>query len=150
MKMISTDKLIIRDAGIADIEALALLMTDLGYPTSVADMQTRFEMIIAHQDYKTIIAELNDEVVGMAGLCKGIYYEMNGLYMRITAFVVKQNYRGMGIGKQLINAAEAWATEQGLHTILINSGNREERLASHEFYRKMGYDVKSLGFVKKL
>jgi len=36
--MISKDKLSIRNAGIADIEALALLMTDLGYPTSVFNL----------------------------------------------------------------------------------------------------------------
>jgi len=56
----------------------------------------------------------------------------------------------MGIGRQLIAAAENWAVEQGLNTVIINSGNREERLASHAFYGEMGYSVKSLGFVKKL
>lgn len=125
-------------------------MTDLGYPTTVGEMEIRFTNIAAHADYKTILAVLNDEVVGMAGLSKGIYYEMDGLYMRIAAFVVKQNYRAMGIGKQLLKASENWAADQGLHTILINSGNRKERLVSHKFYRKMGYNVKSFGFVKKL
>ncbi len=142
--------LIIRDASVEDIEALSLLMDDLGYPTDAGQMQTRFNKINPHPDYKTIVAELNDEVVGMAGLCKGIFYEMDGLYMRILAFVVKENCRKMGIGKKLILAAEDWAIEQGLHTILINSGNRAERQASHLFYEQMGYSVKSSGFVKKL
>jgi len=148
--MILKDNLVIRDALVEDIEALTLLMADLGYPTSITDMQNRFESIAAHPDYKTIIAVLNYEVVGMAGLSKGIYYEMNGTYMRIVAFVVKQSYRKMGIGRQLISAAENWAIEQGLTTVIINSGNRDERLASHAFYGEMGYSVKSLGFVKKL
>ena len=148
--MLLKDNLTIRDALIEDIEALTLLMADLGYPTSITDMQNRFESIAAHPDYKTIIAVLNYEVVGMAGLSKGIYYEMNGTYMRIVAFVVKQSYRKMGIGRQLIAAAENWAVEQGLNTIIINSGNRDERLASHAFYGEMGYAIKSLGFVKKL
>jgi GNAT superfamily N-acetyltransferase len=144
------NKLIIRDAIIEDIEALTLLMADLGYPTSFTDMQARFKSIAAHTDYKTIVAVLNNEVVGMAGLSKGIYYEMNGTYMRILAFVVKQGYRNMGIGRQLITAAENWAVEQGLNTVIINSGNRDERLVSHAFYGEMGYAIKSLGFVKKL
>jgi len=148
--MLLKDNLTIRDALIEDIEALTLLMADLGYPTSITDMQTRFKSIAAHPDYKTIIAVLNYEVVGMAGLSKGIYYEMNGTYMRIVAFVVKQGCRNMGIGRQLISAAENWAIEQGLTTVIINSGNRDERLASHAFYGEMGYSVKSLGFVKKL
>jgi N-acetylglutamate synthase-like GNAT family acetyltransferase len=148
--MLSKDNLIIRDARIEDIQALALLMNDLGYPTNTGEMETRFNKINSHPDYKTIVAELNNEVVGMAGLCKGIYYEMDGLYMRILAFVVKESCRKMGIGKKLILAAENWAVEQGLKTILINSGNRVERQASHLFYEQMGYEVKSSGFVKKL
>jgi len=148
--MLLKGNLIIRDALVEDIEALTLLMADLGYPTSVTDMKARFESIAAHPDYKTIVAVLDNEVVGMAGLCKGIYYEMNGTYMRILAFVVKQDYRNMGIGRQLIAVAENWAVEQGLNIVIINSGNRDERLASHAFYHEMGYAIKSLGFVKKL
>lgn len=148
--MILEDNLILRDACIEDIQTLTLLMNDLGYPTNVKQMQARFDKINFHPDYKTIVAELNGEVVGMVGLCKGIFYETDGLYMRILAFVVKESCRKMGIGKKIILAAEGWAVEQGLHTILINSGNREERQASHLFYEQMGYEVKSLGFVKKL
>ncbi len=140
----------IRDAQERDIEELALLMTDLGYPTSVADMQTRFRNIAQHPDYWTVVARAGDEIVGMAGLSKGIYYEMNGMYMRILAFVVKQNSRKMGVGRMLIAASEALAVEQGLKKIIVHSGNRDERQAAHAFYQKMGYEVKSSGFVKEL
>jgi GNAT superfamily N-acetyltransferase len=145
-----TDQVIIRDAHAGDIEELTLLMTDLGYPATLAEMQVRFKNIFAHPDYRTIIAVMGDEIVGMAGLCKGIYYEKNGLYLRIVVFVVKQSRRELGIGRILIKASEDWALEQGLNTVLINSGNRDERKAAHAFYKKMGYAVKSSGFVKEL
>ena len=148
--MLSTEKVIIRDACVNDIEELTLLMTDLGYPASVAEMQTRFKNIFAHPDYRTIIAVVNNEIVGMAGLFKGIYYEKNGSYMRILAFVVKETSRKSGIGQLLIKASEDWAFEQGLNSVLISSGNRDERKAAHAFYQKMGYAVKSSGFVKEL
>ena len=148
--MLSTEKVIIRDACVDDIEELTLLMTDLGYPASVAEMQTRFKNIFAHPDYRTIIAVIGNEIVGMSGLCKGLYYEKNGLYLRILVFVVKKNQRELGIGRILIKASEDWATKQGLNTVLINSGNRNERKAAHAFYQKMGYAVKSSGFVKEL
>ena len=148
--MILTENVIIRDACVDDIEELTLLMTDLGYPASVAEMQTRFKNIFAHPDYRTIIAVIGDEIVGMSGLCKGLYYEKNGLYLRILVFVVKKNRRELGIGRILIKASEDCATEQGLNTVLINSGNRDERKAAHAFYQKMGYAVKSSGFVKEL
>jgi GNAT superfamily N-acetyltransferase len=140
----------VRDADKEDISALADLMTELGYQTSVDQMHLRFNRIAAHSDYKTIVAVLNDEVVGMAGLAKGIYYEKNGSYLRIVALVVKSAHRGQGVGKFLLDAVEKWAIEQGLNTVLVNCGNREERKASHAFYEKMGYTVKSLGFIKQM
>ncbi len=143
-------QVIIRDAHDCDIEALTVLMNDLSYPTTVAEMRERFKSIVVHPDYRTILAVIDDEIVGMAGLHKGNFYEKNGMYLRILAFVVKQNIRNKGIGKILIKASEDWAVEQGLHTIIINSGNRDDRKVAHVFYHKMGYTIKSSGFVKQL
>ena len=108
------------------------------------------QKISVHPDYKTIVAVSNNEIVGVAGLCKGIFYEMNGMYMRILVFIVKQNYRKGGIGRRLVRASEDWAIEQGLNTVLVNSGNRDERIDAHAFYKEMGYAIKSSGFVKRL
>jgi GNAT superfamily N-acetyltransferase len=143
-------QVIVRDARPEDVEELTSLMTDLGYPTTLEEFKVRFENISAHPDYRTIVAVANGEMVGMAGLSKNIFYEMNGNYMRILAFVVKKNSRKLGVGKILIEVAESWAREQELHTVVISSGNRAERDAAHVFYQKMGYAIKSSGFVKKL
>ena len=145
-----TSAIVIRDADVNDLAALTGLMTDLGYPATLEEFTGRFKHIAVHPDYKTIVALAGDELVGMAGLSKNIYYEANGMYLRILAFVVKQNCRELGIGRLLIEASEQWALEQGLTTVFINSGNRAERDAAHAFYKKMGYAIKSSGFVKKL
>lgn len=140
----------IRDANVDDIQEITLLMSDLGYPATAAEMRARFKDIFAHTDYRTILAVAGTEIVGMAGLAKGLYYEKSGNYLRILAFVVKQSSRNQGIGELLLKASEQWAVEQGLNTVLINSGNRDERKAAHAFYHKMGYVIKSSGFVKEL
>ncbi len=140
----------IRDAEFGDLQALTLLMNDLSYPTTLNEMEARFEKIAAHPDYKTILAIVNNEVVGMAGLMKGHYYEKNGDYLRILAFVVKQNTRNLGIGRTLIQAAESWAISEDLNSVAISSGNREDRIAAHAFYQKMGYAIRSSGFFKQL
>jgi GNAT superfamily N-acetyltransferase len=145
-----TGEVLVRDAHKGDLAELTALMTDLGYPATLPEFTVRFENISAHADYRTIVAVLNDEIVGMAGLSKNIFYEMNGLYMRILAFVVKREARNLGIGKILIEASEEWAKQQGLNAVVISSGNRQEREAAHVFYKKMGYAIKSSGFVKKL
>lgn len=86
----------------------------------------------------------------MAGLCTGLSNEYDGSYVRIAAFVVDLNYRRNGIGEKLIQQSESWARDQGAIVIALNSGNREERKGAHQFYLKMGYEVKSIGFGKSL
>ena len=49
--------------------------------------------------YHTLLASYEGKVVGMIGLLKGYYYEMDGCYVRIVALVVDPNYRNKGIGK---------------------------------------------------
>jgi GNAT superfamily N-acetyltransferase len=143
-------EIVIRDAHRDDLPQLTGLMTDLGYPSTLEEFTERFNNFSIHPDYKTLVVAVGDELVGMAGLSKNIFYEMNGAYMRILAFVVKKNSRNHGIATRLISACEAWAIAEGLNTVVISSGNRAERDAAHVFYQKMGYAIKSSGFVKKL
>jgi len=143
-------RIVIRDSVVSDVAELTLLINELGYYTLESEMKERYEIISTNPDYKTIVAVIGTEVVGMAGLCKGMFYEKNGMYMRILAFVVKQTWRNHGVGKILLVASEKWAIEQGLNMILLNSGNRDERNDAHAFYKEMGYTVKSSGYVKQL
>jgi GNAT superfamily N-acetyltransferase len=125
-------------------------LEQLGYPTSVEQMRIRFSNIQSNPSYHTLVAEYDGKVVGMVGLCIGVFYELDGSYVRIVAFVVDSNYRGKGIGKNLIQEAESWARRQGAIGIGINSGNRAERLIAHKFYMNLGYEEKSIGFAKNL
>ncbi|MGE7843025.1 GNAT family N-acetyltransferase [Lysinibacillus sp. NPDC093712] len=68
----------------------------------------------------------------------------------MQAFVVDHHYRRKGIGQKLLEAIEYWAVEQGASVIALNSGHREERNASHQFYRQQGFEGKSTGFIKQL
>lgn len=133
-----------------DIPQLASLMKQLGYPTTIESMELRFNNIESDLAYHILVAELNCEVVGMIGLYKGFFYEYDGSYVRIVAFVVDSNHRRKGIGKKRILETESWAKEQGAYGIGINSGNRPERIKAHNFYTKMGYEAKSIGFSKSL
>nr|WP_299095504.1 GNAT family N-acetyltransferase [uncultured Metabacillus sp.] len=142
--------MIIRKATIKDIPELVILMEQLGYPTSVDKMKLRFNAINNNPSYHTLVADLEGKVVGMTGLNTGLFYEYDGSYVWIVAFIVDTNYRRKGIGKKLIQEAECWAREQGAIAIALNSGNREERKDAHQFYLSMGYKAKSIGFGKSL
>ncbi|MEK4486337.1 GNAT family N-acetyltransferase [Psychrobacillus sp. FSL H8-0484] len=142
--------MIIREATLDDVSELALLMEQLGYPTSSENMQLRFNNIETKLNYHTLVAEYEGNIVGMVGLSINYTYEIDGSYARILAFVVNSSYRNKGIGTKLVQEAEEWASRQGAIAIALNSGNRPERIAAHKFYTYMGYEGKSTGFVKNL
>jgi len=144
------DQFIIRDARVDDVSQLSVLINHLGYPCTPEEAKTRFDNIGQHPDYRTLVITDGDLVIGLAGLAKCLWYEKNGTYVRILAFVVNEQYRGRGVGKQLIRAAEDWATELGCNAIVLSSGNRDERIAAHRFYKARGYEIKSSGFIKQL
>lgn len=141
--MISSN-LTIRQAIEKDIHALAALMDELGYPTSVDEMQKRFENISGHPDYETFVALVGDDIVGMVGLSKNLPYEKNGCCVCVLALVVNH------IGYALMEAAEAWAKQAGAYAMLLNSRRIEERKQAHLFYQKIGFEPLSVGFVKKI
>jgi predicted N-acetyltransferase YhbS len=145
-----TSEISIRTIENADFQQVANLMVELGYPTTIDEMQKRLKDIQAHGNYKTLVAVKNKEIVGMIGLVKNFMWEQNGCYIRIQALVVKQADRQSGVGKKLIEAAEIWANEKGASFIALNCGNRKEREAAHQFYPKIGFTAKSTGYIKYL
>jgi GNAT superfamily N-acetyltransferase len=138
----------LRPAGAADATVLAALMTELGYPTSAAQMFDRLEHLLSHSDYHTIVAAAAGQVVGLVGLGRGWYYEKDGSYVRLLALVVTAAQRGSGVGSALLRAGETWAVEQGAEAVVLNSG--EHRKDAHQFYEGMGYESTGLRFVKLL
>jgi GNAT superfamily N-acetyltransferase len=141
---------IVRDAKESDIPQLSILITQLGYPCTPDEVLARFINVNQHPDYRTMVVADGVRPIAMAGLMKGFWYEKNGSYLRILAFVVDEEYRGEGIGKMLIKAIEEWAATLGVNSIILSSGNRDERIGAHLFYQSLGYEIKSSGFIKQL
>lgn len=146
----SEQNVIIRHATNADVPALALLMNELGYPTTTTEMQTRYKAFSTHPDYATWVAVYNNQVVGMIGLLKNIYFEKNGICIRVGALVVNKEFRKLGLGKALLQKSIDWAIELGAQQVLLNSGNREERRDAHAFYQYQDFEPKTTGFVKTI
>jgi len=141
---------LIRKAIQKDVSQLAILMGELGYPTTTDEMETRFSKISLNPLYNTQVAEKNGVIVGMIGMMLGFSYDKNEDYVRIVALVVDSEYRKLGIGKKLIEKAEEWAKGQGANKMALNSGNRSERDDAHHFYIKQGFEGSATGFYKSL
>jgi len=132
------------------IKELLILYEDLGYPTITEDLVNRLKKIYSHEDYYLLLLIKDDVIIGLSGMCKMLFYEKNGEYMRLLAFVINSNYREKGYGTLLLKESEILATQLGCKAITLNSGNREERDNAHSFYKSNGFVNRSSGFSKKL
>lgn len=83
-------------------------------------------------------------------MCKMLFFERNGEYMKILAFVINSNYRQRGYGSFLLKESVSLARTLRCKVLTLNSGIKEERKNAHSFYTKNGLDRKSFGFVKYL
>jgi GNAT superfamily N-acetyltransferase len=85
-----------------------------------------------------IVAEVEKQIVGFAGLrvVPQIFYA--GAHAELTELFVEEGYRRRGIGQALIQFAERLAQSKGAEEIVIHTG--EDNYAAREFYSTMGYE----------
>lgn len=140
----------IREYRESDIEMLAHLTTELGYPTHASDMYTRMQGIKNHPDYITFIAEISGIVVGYIGLIRCLRWEESSSYIKIQALVTDAQYRRLGIGRALISHTENYARTHGIGLLMLSSGNRAERKVAHLFYPQLGFFSTSTNYKKIL
>lgn len=140
--------LTVRFAEAGDVDALANLLTELGYETRVAEMQMRMDELGKDARYRTFVAVKDGKVCGLIGTLAQMSYEYNDPSGRILALVVSDGARGMGVGKKLIAAAESDFAQRNIRRIAVYTHVRRER--AHKFYENLGYEKNGYRYVKNL
>jgi GNAT superfamily N-acetyltransferase len=140
--------LVIRLAEESDAEAMAVLMTQLGYDTRTSEMKMRMETIARDSRYRTFVAVRIGKICGMIGTLSYASYEHNNPGGWIMALVVLDGMRGRGVGKKLITAAESDFAQRNIRRIAVNT--RFTRKEAHKFYENCGYSSNGFRFVKNL
>ncbi|KFE42150.1 GNAT family N-acetyltransferase [Staphylococcus agnetis] len=133
-----------------DLNVIQKLYKDLGYEMSITDINEQLTKIYQHQDYYMLLLIKDEKIIGFSGMCKMMFYEKRGYYMRILAFVVDHNYRQLGYGTYLINKSESLAKSLDCNVIALNSGIKLERNNAYHFYHRNNYIKKSYGYSKTL
>lgn len=124
---------------ITDIPAVAELATQLGYPSTAAQIERRFHALEETPDASVLIAE-NPEgtVLGWIHVFRTRHLESDP-GAEIGGLVVDEAARGRGVGSALVTAAEVWAKERGYEMVSVRSN--VIRVEAHEFYKSRGYEV---------
>jgi GNAT superfamily N-acetyltransferase len=78
----------------------------------------------------------------------GVLYEKNGLHGQVMALVVDRECQGAGIGSLLVEGAERWFRDKGVHSVVLGSGY--QRTAAHQFYERLGFRATGKRFIKAL
>lgn len=131
----------------ADVAALAGLLGDLGYPTTVTETRERLARMTPDY-YHTLVAEDEGAVVGFIGLMILPVYEYPEPVGWILALSVGADQRRGGVGRTLMAAAEALAAEHGVKDVRLHSGLH--RAQAHSFYEALGYDRNGFRFRREV
>jgi N-acetylglutamate synthase-like GNAT family acetyltransferase len=138
-------KSIIREARESDARAIAGLLDELGYPSTPGFVVRKLELLGGDDD-PVFVAEREGEVVGFVSLHIMPVFHEEPLYCRVTAVAVTDGYRRKGVGRRLMEHAEAVARRAGCGRIELTSNDR--RTWAHAFYESLGYENTSKKFVK--
>ena len=135
----------IRMAGNDDAEAIAALLTELGYPIVPTEVPGRLQAV-HDAPGQVFVAEHGGSVVGVGSVTRLALLHRPEPVALLSALVVNTEHRGKGVGRALVDAAARQAAAWGCPTLELTS--RDERPAAHRFYYGLGFESRSRKFVK--
>jgi GNAT superfamily N-acetyltransferase len=144
-----TNELAIRPLTASDVDAVASLNYQLGYPCSASDLLPRIEQLLHSSERIAFAAILDGRLIGWIDVAIEHHLQSSDVAV-IGGLVVNEDIRGRGIGRRLCQAAEDWAQNRGLSIVRVRSQIKRED--AHRFYQRDGYQLvkTSAVFEKKL
>lgn len=127
---------IVRAPAPRDLDALARLCAELGYPADAAGIAPRLEALSGDPRYAVGVAEVDGGVVGWIVAERRVTLEY-GTTHEITGLVVDAGARRTGAGRALVDFAMRWAEADGAHALVVRSNVLRD--ASHPFYESLGF-----------
>ncbi len=137
----------VRSLQVEDAAPVAVLLTQLGYPTTGVEARERIAFALKEPRTTTLVACDGNEVVGLVAARFERAIEKSDPFVHILLLVVHEKSRGLGIGKRLMAEIDQWARTHGAAMLMLTSGNA--RAEAHAFYRGLGYEGNGVRFVKR-
>jgi len=124
----------IRGAQRGDAAALADLSTQLGYPSTEAQVRERLSLL-NDPEREILVADTPSGIAGFIDVHVQRVVEADP-YGEVGGLVVAAAHRGAGVGAALLAAAAVWSRERGLRRLWIRANLA--RIGPHEFYAAIG------------
>jgi len=152
--MVDTAKAVVREAREGDLPRILALYEQLsagssrgGRPLETLSEGQRkvLAKIQACPDYHLLVAEVDGEVAGTATLYLLPDLDLGGAVWGVVEHVVvDEQLRGRRYGEALMREIMRRAQASGCQKLSLNSGN--QRLDTHRFYERLGFQNRSKGF----
>ena len=126
----------IRRLTIDDAEAAAELCSQLGYPANSDDLRRRIEERLRTTDAVALAAVIDDRLAGWIDASIENHLQSSASAV-IGGLVVREDARGLGIGKRLCLEIEQWARSKSIPLLRVRSQIIRED--AHRFYLREGY-----------
>ena len=127
---------VIRAARLSDANDIAQLTAQLGYEVTVEQIAERLSRLLVRDDQHFFVADVERRPVGWVHVILTEYLDVER-FVVVGGLVVDRNHRRLGIGRALIDRAEAWARERRCSIVRLTSSVTRE--AAHRFYEGLGY-----------
>jgi len=138
----------IRNAVKTDVNAIRLLLIQLGYPVNTIDLEKQLETVGTHQDHQVLVYEMNSKVVGFIAIYFVPSLAIDDALAVVNYLAVDEKHIGHGIGKALEQEAEKLAWDRQCDRIQVHYQLHREK--AHGFYKSRGYQEYPVLYQKRL
>lgn len=126
------------------VELLIVLFTqDIEFEPDYAKQKAGLEQIISNPALgEILIMKIDGKVVGMVSLLYSISTALGGKVAILEDMVMSKDFRGKGLGKELLNEAIAFAQKRGcLRLTLLTDFDNETAI---RFYQSAGFSLSKM------
>ena len=147
---INISEITIRDATEADLPEIENLISEL--IVSIEDQEniareaalTNFKFMLLDENSHALVADLNDEVIGLINFTTRQTILHSGQSGLIDELVVSKNYRTIGVGTKLVNSAAEKCRSFGCIELEVSTESTNQ--GAQDFYKRLGFKEQGLIF----
>lgn len=146
--MITAHNIVIKNLDNIEEMMQAFALTQQLYPKmDLATYRANISEMIAMNNFRMVGAFLDNKLVGLSGywVLRMLYC---GRYLQISNFVVDNNVRSRGVGRQILRHLEQIARDLNCQKFVLDSYTENKK--SHSLYFSEGFYVRGFHFMKDL